>query len=842
MKRLMISLLALVLVLFNISTIYAETIAQTVVIKASRGVIKYLQTNDLVSFALETEVSSVEQYINEKGDKFNIVHLSPKGYLVLSSEYTQDVIIDFSNYDWQQQYNFLEFYNIKNDKPDIYKEKWDTFIRIGESGLQEIRKRSVRTNNEERLLTTVNWNQSGRKNSNSVHYNSNMPGVNGINTANGNAYAGCAAVAMGIVMNYHSFPKFSPESCTLYNWNNSNFDVSLATLFSELNSVGNSSYDTDGTGMSLASIRNTLTHFGYSVETNSSEDAYEMYNFCKNYINNDKPVILAGFDWDASILGLNLGTFGYNHATVVNGYKKVNGYFEDDYYLYINYGWGGNGNRWWKIDSLADLIWSDRLGDKYLYAPTPPMCDFQRISVNGSTSGSWSNSCMSINRSGKYAQFYYFTLSSSKEIQIDLESDTDTYLFLLRCGMNGDEITHDDDGGSGTNSRIIRNLSSGTYTIEATTYSSRNSGNFTLSLNEVTSTQAGDDCFSSISVGASDRNSWTNSCTSTHRSGKYAKYYTLSVLSSANITIDLESSIDTFLYLLSGDGNNGSEIAHDDDGGNNRNSRISRRLSSGVYTIEATTYGSGETGSFTLSISGDNSSNNCIESIDIDTSVRNSWNSSCTSTHRSNRYARYYSFSLSSSANIIIDLESSSDTYLFLLNGIGVNGNEIEDDDDGGNGRNSRIYRHLSPGTYTIEATTYDSGETGDFILSIGRETSSNSSNNCINSINVGSIDSNSWVNTCNSVHRSGRYALYYTFSISRSTNIQIDLESSTDAYLFLLNGNGMNGSEIEHDDDGGSGRNSRIRRTLSAGTYTVEATTYNSESTGNFSLSIQQY
>jgi hypothetical protein len=59
------------------------------------------------------------------------------------------------------------------------------------------------------------------------------------------------------------------------------------------------------------------------------------------------------------------------------------------------------------------------------------------------------------------------------------------------------------------------------------------------------------------------------------------------------------------------------------------------------------------------------------------------------------------------------------------------------------------------------------------------------------------------------------------------------------DTYLFLLNGSGQTGSVIDEDDDGGSGMDSQIIRTLSAGTYTVEATTFAAGVTGNFDVSV---
>ena len=70
-----------------------------------------------------------------------------------------------------------------------------------------------------------------------------------------------------------------------------------------------------------------------------------------------------------------------------------------------------------------------------------------------------------------------------------------------------------------------------------------------------------------------------------------------------------------------------------------------------------------------------------------------------------------------------IDLESGdTDTYLYLREGnarSGVSVNDHASDDDAGEGTNSQAVETLAAGTYTIEATTYDEEETGDFTLTI---------------------------------------------------------------------------------------------------------------------------
>lgn len=77
---------------------------------------------------------------------------------------------------------------------------------------------------------------------------------------------------------------------------------------------------------------------------------------------------------------------------------------------------------------------------------------------------------------------------------------------------------------------------------------------------------------------------------------------------------------------------------------------------------------------------------------------------------------------------------------------------------------------------------------------------------------------SGSWSSGCDSVNRPGKYARYYSFSLSNSAQVTIELTSATDPYLFLLSGNGKNGSVLTQNDDIDpltQNYNSRISRTL---------------------------
>jgi len=78
--------------------------------------------------------------------------------------------------------------------------------------------------------------------------------------------------------------------------------------------------------------------------------------------------------------------------------------------------------------------------------------------------------------------------------------------------------------------------------------------------------------------------------------------FSLQLASAADVTLELSSSnIDTVLYLL----NEANEtIKVNDDDGTSANSRISTTLEPGNYTLLAATYSIGETGDFSLTVSG----------------------------------------------------------------------------------------------------------------------------------------------------------------------------------------------------------------------------------------------
>lgn len=250
------------------------------------------------------------------------------------------------------------------------------------------------------------------------------------------------------------------------------------------------------------------------------------------------------------------------------------------------------------------------------------------LSSTKTESGTWGADLLSPHREGSYARFYNFTLDSSAEVTIELASRIDTYLYLLAAAFD-DEVVEDvleenddwpdadADGLSSTDSRIQCRLDAGTYIIEATTYEATETGDFTLQISRRDVPANRQDARWHPDLAVADlgvlpdiplvyTETWSDDCVSKNRAGCYARYCNFILPADAEVTIDLTSHADAYLYLIGGDSIDGEVLDENDDnedmdGGND--SRIRRRLEAGTYTIEATTYGAEETGDFTLVIS-----------------------------------------------------------------------------------------------------------------------------------------------------------------------------------------------------------------------------------------------
>jgi hypothetical protein len=235
------------------------------------------------------------------------------------------------------------------------------------------------------------------------------------------------------------------------------------------------------------------------------------------------------------------------------------------------------------------------------------------------------------------------------------------------------------------------------------------------------------------------------------------------------------------------------------------------------------------------------------------TGIGNTIDGTLNSLNRPGSYARYFEFTLGVPTDVVIEHEGGgageiTNPYLYLMNS---SWNVITSNDDCGTldsaiacslGLPTRM--SLGAGTYYIEATTFGT-ETGDFRLSLYQWTPPPTI-----PITVAAADPTFGVvdGTELSIHRSGRYATYYEFTLGGPQTVNIDLVGSIaaptpipDTYLFLLD-SGYN--TITFNDDCilrplPGVWDSCLTSALGAGTYIVEVTTYSSSVTGDFELSL---
>lgn len=110
---------------------------------------------------------------------------------------------------------------------------------------------------------------------------------------------------------------------------------------------------------------------------------------------------------------------------------------------------------------------------------------------------------------------------------------------------------------------------------------------------------------------------------------------------------------------------------------------------------------------------------NCIQNMGLGW-LTGTWREGCESSktpenaEAGTRYARYYTFTLNTTSDVTVMVTSDdvANPYTYLLRGVGNHGTVVSE-------HASRISQRLQPGSYTIEATTYNMRATGDFTLTL---------------------------------------------------------------------------------------------------------------------------
>ena len=430
---------------------------------------------------------------------------------------------------------------------------------------------------------------------------------------------------------------------------------------------------------------------------------------------------------------------------------------------------------------------------------------------------------------GSFADNYQLTLATAQTVTIELSSSAfDTFLILVDDAEN--QVGFDDDGGTGSNSRLELALPAGTFIIEATSFFPGDGGPYTLS---VSGTEGPTILPTPISLGQTVNGVLEASDDRTRAGdGSFADNYQLTLATAQTVTIELSSSaFDTFLILVD-DAEN--QVGFDDDGGTGSNSRLELALPAGTFIIEATSFFPGDGGPYTLSVSGTEGPTILPTPISLGQTVNGVLEASDDRTRAGDgSFADNYQLTLATAQTVTIELSSSAfDTFLILVDDAE---NQVGFDDDGGTGSNSRLELALPAGTFIIEATSFFPGDGGPYTLSVSGTGGPTipptpiSLGQTVNGVLEASDD--------RTRAGDGSFADNYQLTLTSAQTVTIEMSSSAfDTFLIVVD---SAENLVDADDDGGGGSNSRLDLALPAGTFIIEATSFTPGDGGPYTLSV---
>lgn len=496
------------------------------------------------------------------------------------------------------------------------------------------------------------------------------------------------------------------------------------------------------------------------------------------------------------------------------------------------------------------------------------------VVLGNSYSNSWEwNSCPSVNRFD-YRDPYNIKPAKAKYFTFQLDRDADIKVFIVG-GFGKQLFLLEGDSKYGTpilsnqGSLIETWLPAGTYTVEATSF-----GNYNFTIDFNYNDLGSEECVQAIELGQDVEDYWVASCESQHRDvyDPYspapqdyfrAKYFTFDLTEDADVSIKVESGVDTYLYLLQGAGEFGVPVA------NKAGDEMLISLTAGQYTVEVTTQHRYAPGSFTLNVKQFESSDECNKPLGFDVDTTDSWSSACEilSWDDSNtdpyvginpQRANYYSFSLEQVTDIKFTKPANDDSLVMNLYfdgdyGVKIATNfksawwgwpEIEDS------TNVR----LDPGQYVLEITRYNEIAIGEY----GFNASKASNSDCQQNINTGTTLRGALLDGCYSLFREGDnvdpygprpgeyYGRQYSFSLSRPESIRA-LVRMDERYAYLYLAKQQDGvtqllTESFPEYYWSSNKRQEILRKLDPGNYILDVTTKYPETSDDFSISLSGY
>jgi len=318
----------------------------------------------------------------------------------------------------------------------------------------------------------------------------------------------------------------------------------------------------------------------------------------------------------------------------------------------------------------------------------------------------------------------FFLLVPERDGRLTAETtgSIDTYMYFYNYDT-GDEIASNDDGGQGSNARIVQNVRTGTrYLAVVRGYSSSTNGSYGFRAFMVFREGASSwESPHSYEIGIGEDN--VTAVNRTIQSGD-EEFFLLLPDRDGRLTIETTGRIDTYMELFNANDRD-DLLDENDDGGNSYNARIRYAVRSGSrYMVVVRGYSNSVSGSFgfrayfpgenTLSADeyeGDDEPSQA-KTIEIGTPQQR--------TFHSGNDVDWVTFQVTQAGRYTIQARGVNsnrlDTYLELFDD---NLNPIAEDDDGGDSLSSRIATRLNTGTYYLKVWCLDEEPDQGYTLSV---------------------------------------------------------------------------------------------------------------------------
>ncbi len=317
-------------------------------------------------------------------------------------------------------------------------------------------------------------------------------------------------------------------------------------------------------------------------------------------------------------------------------------------------------------------------------------------------------------------QAFEFTLTAPTKVEILMTSTAvDAYLFLTDATLK--VIEEDDDGGAGTNARILRTLPAGRYVVLANTYDANSFGAYQLAVRPAPAA-----CVTGRATTIpSTFNAALSSTSCRLNDNSVEDRYDFTVAVRTNIAIDMSSAaFDPIVFVVDAQER---VITSDDDSGVGKDASLEVLLEPGRYTILARGY-PGQSGAYRLIAAQAVDPCAVTRTITIGQTVQGTLSTrDCAISDNGGprRYFQRFGLTLATSTSLQLDMVSSAvDAYLVVQNA--QTGAVVAENDDASNTTtNARIVANLPAGQYIVNSTTYDAGEVGLYLLAASGITAS---------------------------------------------------------------------------------------------------------------------